>query len=99
MTILPLHRIRSKVPTEHAQGRDALFQKERLRADYFRRLKDRTELHHFREKLALNVQLSDAKNELERVEGAIAHHTRPLRLAHLERARGKLRAQLGLPEA
>ena len=98
MTLAPLLRIRSKVPTEHGRGRDALFRKERLRKEYWRNLKDRSELLHLREQMAIAQQQSDAKNELERVEGALAHHTHHLRLAHLSRARTKLRAELGLPD-
>ena len=98
MTLAPLLRIKSKVPTEHGQGRDALFRKERLRRDYFRRLKDRSELLHLKEQMAIAQRQADAKNELERLEGALAHHTHTLRLAHLSRARTQLRAELGLPE-
>ena len=98
MTLAPLLRIKSKVLTEHALGRDALFRRERLRKDYFRRLKDRSELLHMKEQMAIAQRQADAKNELERVEGALAHHTHHLRLAHLSRARTKLRAELGLPD-
>jgi len=98
MTLAPLLRIKSKVRTEHGQGRDALFRRERLRKDYFRRLKDRSELLHMKEQTAIAQRQSETKNELERVEGALAHHSHHFRLAHLSRARTKLRAELGLPE-
>ena len=98
MTLAPLLRIRSKILTEHAQGRDALFRKERLRKEYFRTLQDRSELLHLKEAMANAQRQADTKNELERVEGALAHQTRHLRLAHLSRARSKLRAELGLPD-
>ena len=53
MTLAPLLRIKSRVLTEHAQGRDALFRKERLRKEYFRTLKDRSELLHMREQMVI----------------------------------------------
>ena len=98
MTLAPLLRIKSKVLTEHARGRDALFRKERLRKEYWRTLKDRSELRHLREQMAIAQRQSEQKNELERVEGALAHHSHHFRLAHLSRARTRLRAELGLPD-
>ena len=94
MGLRPWHRIKSKVQTRHAYGRDEHFVSERIRKEHLRNYKERQELIALRQKLAVGQMRADISNKLQRVEGYLLPNIRVVRKGLLEERQGALRKEL-----
>ena len=94
-----MHRAtkRASIPDRTIYGRDALFQAERLRKDFWRHHKERGELLAYKEHIAQGQKRADYTNEIRRIEGFLAHDlTHSARLNHMRRSKEQLLEKLGM---
>ena len=82
--------IKSNVRTEFGFGRDALFHAERLRQDYWKNYKDRSELRAWRNNLQRVRELSEVANQEHRINGLLKHMTEHSRHGYLVSEQNKL---------
>ena len=88
---------RASIPDRTVYGRDALFQAERLRKDFWRHHKERGELLAYKEHIAQGQKRADYTNEIRRIEGFLAHDLAyGARLNHMKRSKEQLLGKLGM---
>ena len=92
MSLKPVIRrpIQSNVRSEFGFGRDALFHAERLRKDYWKNYKDRSELRAWRNNLQRVRELSEVTNLEHQVKGLLGHMTEHSRHGYLVAEQSKL---------
>ena len=92
MSLKPVIRrpIQSNVRSEFAFGRDALFHAERLRKDYWKNYKDRSELRAYRNNLQRVRELSEVTNLEHQIKGLLGHMTEHSRDGYLVAEQSKL---------
>ena len=88
MSLKPVIRrpIKSNVRSEFGFGRDALFHAERLRKDYWKNYKDRSELRVYRN----NLQRVRAQRAHDQIKGLLGHMTVHSRQGYLVAEQTKL---------
>ena len=80
-----------------SRGRDDLFLAERLRKDYWRHHKERSELLVYKQRLVDGQRRSDYVNEVRRIEGFLQSHlTHASRLDYLRPRKLELLNRLGM---
>ena len=78
-------------------GRDALFQAERLRKDFWRHHQERGELLAYKEHIAQGQKRAEYTNEVRRIEGFLQHdQTYGARRDYLKGNREQLLKKLGM---
>ena len=87
----------ASIPDRTVYGRDALFQAERLRKDFWRHHKERGELLAYKEHIAQGQKRAEYINEVRRIEGFLQHdQTYGARLQHLTKGKEQLLKKLGM---